>query len=42
MPKKSYYFYYRLLIDLYGNIESSFYCENRYLINIYVKSFKSN
>jgi len=20
MPKKSYYFYYRLLIDLYGNI----------------------
>jgi len=24
-PNKSYYFYYRLLIDLYGNIVSSFY-----------------
>ena len=42
MPNKSYYFYYRLLIDLYGNIESSFYRENKYLVNIYVKSFKSN
>ncbi len=29
-PNKSYYFYYRLLIDLYGNIGFSFYCKNGY------------
>ena len=42
MPKKSYYFYYRLLIDLYGNIISNFYSKIEYITNIYVKSFKSN